>query len=642
MAILMRRASDVRITEVDLSSSLNGASPATAAIVVVSKKGPLKNTFFSNADDFRAAFGDPDASVSFDIYSALDYFKGGNSLWAVRCAGAGYRYAAATAKLDATLSTTIVGLPGGVEDPENPDYTSQVLAGETPLFQFTAKQGPGSYGDRIAVRIESQNVVPPSGLSGTTTTLDGNLLAGTYEYVVSAIGATGESLASAPLTVVVGGSSTTNTITIRWDAVNGAIGYRIYGRAAGSPLYLDQVGSATFEYTDFGVVTPDADRPPITSAANMAPASPNFTLYVYDLDVSSTRPVETYNCSLTEQTDETGLQMEITQRVNPFSRYISVDSNLPNLSTMPTLTNTTMVALDGGDSGAAPLASDIVAKWRGFTDKEMYVLDILINGGRTSTFVQYAMDELAQGRADCVAHLDCPRSTNSAQDIVDFRNLTLNLNSSYSMLTCSDALQMDPITGKVLYTPMSGLTAALQARVSRTTQPWFSIAGLNRGQLGVPDIRLKFDDGQATYLYQNNLSYPRRFIGKGTVLWEANTLLNKNSALQFTNIRVLCNIIKRASYDYLIYGLQEPGDDILRRQLVLALEDYLRTVQAGRGIRSFRVVCDDTNNPPALVNSGVLAIAVVIVPILAVREIQMTLVISKEGLEVTEEIIASL
>jgi hypothetical protein len=642
MAILARRASDVRITEVDLSSSLNGASPATAAIVVVSKKGPLQNTFFSNADDFRAAFGDPDARVSFDVYAALDFFKGGNSLWAVRCAGAGYRYAAATAKMDSTLSTRIVGLPGGVGDPDNPDYESGLIAGETPLFQFTAKQGPGSYGNRIAVQIQSQNVVPPNGLSATTTTLDGNLLAGTYEYVVAAVGATGESLASAPLTVVIGGASTTNTTTIRWSPVNGAIGYRIYGRAAGTPLFLDQVGSASFEYTDYGTITPDADRPPITSSLNMAPASPNFTLFVYDLDVSSTRAVETYNCSLTEQTDETGLQMEITQRVNPFSRYISVDSNLPNLSTMPTLTNTTVVSLSGGDSGAAPLASDINAKWNGFTDKEMYVLDILINAGRTSVFVQHAMDALAQQRSDCVAHLDCPRTTNSAQDIVDFRNLTLNLNSSYSMLTCSDALQMDPITGKILYTPMSGLTAALQARVSRTTQPWFSIAGLNRGQLGVPDVRLKFDDGQATYLYQNNLSYPRRFTGKGTVLWEANTLLNKNSALQFTNIRVLCNIIKRASYDYLLYGLQEPGDDILRRQLVLALEDYLRTVQSGRGIRSFRVVCDDTNNPAALVNSGVLAIAVIIVPILAVREIQMTLVISKEGLEVTEEIISAL
>ena len=642
MAILARRASDVRITEVDLSSSLNGASPATAAIVVVSKKGPLKNTFFSNADDFRAAFGDPDASVSFDIYSALDFFKGGNSLWAARAAGVGYMYSAATAKMDSSLNTKVVGVGTGVEDPENPDYKTNVLAGETPLFQFTAKQGPGSYGDRIAVQIESQNVVPPTGLGATTTTLDGNLLAGTYEYVVSAIGSTGESLASAPLTVVIGGASTTNTVTISWSAVNGAKGYRIYGRAAGTPLFLDQVGSASYEYTDLGNITPDSSSPPITSAANMAAASPNFTVYVYDLDYSSTRAVETFNCSLTEQTDETGLQMEITQRINPFSRYIYVDSNLASLTTMPTLTNTTMVTLAGGDSGAAPTASEVNAKWNGFSDKEMYVIDILINAGRTSVYVQYAMDALAQLRSDCVAHLDCPRTTNSAQDIVDFRNLTLNLNSSYSMLTCSDALQMDPISGKILYTPMSGLTAALQARVSRTTQPWFSIAGLNRGQLGVPDVRLKFDDGQATYLYQNNLSYPRRFTGKGTVLWEANTLLNKNSALQFTNIRVLCNIIKRSAYDYLLYGLQEPGDDILRRQLVLALEEYMRTVQAGRGIRSFRVVCDDTNNPDTLVNSGVLAIAVIIVPILAIREIQMTLVISKEGLEVTEAIINSL
>lgn len=642
MAILARRASDVRITEVDLSSSLNGASPATAALVVVSRKGPMKKTFFSNPEDFIKAFGQPDASVSFDVYSGLDYFKGGNSLWALRVCGAGFRHSAATIKTNGTLQTVIQGVPGGVVDPENPDYETGLLVGETPLFQVTAKQGPGSYGDRIAVQIIAQNIVAPTGLSATTTTLDGNLLAGTYEYVVAAVGRLGESLGSAPVTVVIGGVSTTNTATIRWDPVNGAIGYRIYGRASGTPLYIDQVGGATYEYTDTGDITPDVDRPPITSSTDMAPPSPLYTFNVFDLDVSSTRPVESFNCSLTEQTDETGLQMEITQRVNPYSQYVYVDSNVPLLGTLPTLTTTGLGTLTGGDSGAAPTASEINAAWAGFSDKEMYVLDILINAGRTSVFVQYAMDALAQSRADCVAHLDCPRTTNSAQDIVDFRNLTLNLNSSYSMLTCSDALQLDPITGKMLYTPMSGLTAMLQARVSRTTQPWFSIAGLNRGQLGVPDVRLKFDDGQATMLYLANLSYPRRFIGRGTVLWEANTLLNRNSALQFTNIRVLCNIIKRASYDYLLYGLQEPGDDILRRQLKLALEDYLRTVQSGRGIRSFRVVCDDTNNPPALVNSGILAIAVVIVPILAVREIQMTLVISKEGLEVTEEIIAAL
>lgn len=642
MAILQRRASDVRINEVDLSSSLTGASPATACLVVVSKKGPLVPTFFSNADDFRAAFGDPDASVSFDVYSAIDYFKGGNSLWAVRACGTGYKYSAATVKLNALLDTTIVGLPGGISDPDIPDYVSGILAGETPLFQFTPRNGPGSYGDNISISIESQNTAPPSGLTATTTTLGGNLIPGTYEFRVASIGRNGESLASAPLTVVVTGVSTTNSITISWDLEPGAIGYAIYGRSSGSPFYLDTVGAAASEYTDFGSITPVTARPPITNPAALPAPSPNFTLRVFDNNISSSVAIETFECSLTEKVDETGLQMEITQRVNPYSRYLRVHSNVPMLNSTPALTSTGKVALDGGDSGAAPTSADILAKWNLFKDKELYVLDILINAGRVSVPLQYGMDALAQLRSDCVAHLDCPRSTNSAQDIVDYRALTLNLSSSYSMLTCSDALQMDPITGKMLYTPMSGLTAALQARVSRTTQPWFSIAGLNRGQLGVPDVRLKFDDGEATYLYQNNLSYPRRFVGKGTVLWEANTLLAKNSALQFTNIRVLCNIIKRASYEYLIYGLQEPGDDILRKQLRFALEEYLRMVQAGRGIRSFRVICDDTNNPPALVNSGTLAIAIVIVPTLAVREIQLTLVISKEGLEVTEEIIASL
>ena len=152
---------------------------------------------------------------------------------------------------------------------------------------------------------------------------------------------------------------------------------------------------------------------------------------------------------------------------------------------------------------------------------------------------------------------------------------------------------------------------------------------------------LRFDDGQATLLYQNQLSYPRRFVGRGIVWWEANTLLDKNSALQFLNIRVLCNVLKRALYDYLAYGLQEPGDDILRKQLQFSLEDYLKGVQAGRGISKYQVVISEVNNTTALVNSGILAVAVIITPIIAVREIQLTLAIAKEGLTVTEAEIAA-
>jgi hypothetical protein len=94
-------------------------------------------------------------------------------------------------------------------------------------------------------------------------------------------------------------------------------------------------------------------------------------------------------------------------------------------------------------------------------------------------------------------------------------------------------------------------------------------------------------------------------------------------------------------YDYLLYGLQEPGDDILRKQLQFGLEDYLRNVKANRGISDFRVVIDDTNNSPALVNSGILAVSVVITPILAVREIALNLIINKSGVTLTEQEIAA-
>jgi hypothetical protein len=641
MAVYTRRASDVRITEIDLSSSLTGASPSTAAIVMVSAKGPTRPTFYSSADDFRANFGEPDARVSFDHYAALDYFKGGNALWAVRAVGLNEKTSAAMVKLNSSLETVIDPILAGVDDPTAPDFTVGVLAGETALFQITPKNGPGSYGDNISVQIESENVTTPDNLTATTTTLGGFLLSATYEYVVSALGKSGETLASAPVTIVIGALTVTNTVTITWDEVPGAIGYRIYGRAPGTPMYIDQVGGATFSYTDLGAITPDASQLPITSAALLATPSPLYYVKVFDNLYSTTNPVEQFTCSVTEQVDDTGLQMEITQRINPYSRYIRVESNVNTLVSTPVLSSTPRVSLAGGASGSAPTSADINAAWALFEDTSMYQLDILINAGRSSVSVQYAMDALAQKRGDCVAHLDAPQTTNSAQEIVDYRNLTLNLNSSYSMLTCSSALEADIITGKLLYVPMSGLTAALQARVSRTTQPWFSIAGINRGQLGVPDIRLRFNDGEATLLYRNQVSYPRRFAGKGTVWWEANTLLARNSALQFLNIRVLCNILKRSMYDYLLYGLQEPGDDILRKQLQFSLEDYLRTVQSGRGISKFKVVISDVNNSTALANSAILAVAVIITPIIAVREIQLTLAISNESLNITEAEIAA-
>lgn len=641
MSILTRRAADVRINEVDLSSSIIGNSNATAALAVVSTQGPTEPTFYSSFDDFTFDFGNPTASVSFDHYSAQDYFKEGNSLWAVRAISSDAKFSGLVIKNTSGGVTGIAGISGGVVDPDDPQWATIVSGGDVAIYQVTPKRGPGSYGNNLAVSIESQSLDQVGTVSTSLSATGGSLAALTYNYRVAAIGPAGEALASSVASRVVA-SGTTNKITLTWPAVTGAYGYYIYGRSGGTLYRMATVGAATLTFEDTGAITPDVNYQPIINPVNLPTPTGVFILKVFDASQSLTTPVESFTCSVNEQVDETGAQMETVQRVNPFSRYIRIASNVVSIIPTPEIKSVvTPVKATGGASGSAPSSADINNAVNVFSNKEMYVIDVFMSSGRASVSVMQNLEQLARTRNDAVAFLDVPSASQTHQAAIDFRNLTLNLNSSYAALFCSDLLEADPINGKALYIPPSGAMAALYARTSRIAQPWFSIAGLNRGLLDILGIRYTYDDGQATRLFQSQINYTRRFVGRGIPLWEQSTLYNKNSALQFLNVRFLCNILKRSMYDYLLYGLQEPGDDILRKQLQFGLEEYLKLVKATRGISSYRVVITDVNNPPALVNSGILAVSVVIVPILAVREIQLTLVLSKQGLQVTEAELAA-
>ena len=61
-----------------------------------------------------------------------------------------------------------------------------------------------------------------------------------------------------------------------------------------------------------------------------------------------------------------------------------------------------------------------------------------------------------------------------------------------------------------------------------------------------------------------------------------------------------------------------------------------------RSISFYSVTCNASNNPAVLVNSGTLAVAIYIIPTLAVRQINLTLIVGKSGLQITEQDIAAL
>jgi hypothetical protein len=101
----------------------------------------------------------------------------------------------------------------------------------------------------------------------------------TYYYRVSAINASGETLAFAEVSQATGtgGAGDAHVITVAWEEVEDATGYRVYGRATGAQEFMAEVeGGDTLTWDDDGSVTPDGALP----AANTTGGQPGESSHV--------------------------------------------------------------------------------------------------------------------------------------------------------------------------------------------------------------------------------------------------------------------------------------------------------------------------------------------------------------------------
>lgn len=641
MAIYTPGASKVIINEIDLSQIVTGASASVGAQVIVSNQGSPEPKLWTNGQDYLAEYGNPNAQISFDVYCGLDYFSEGNRLWALRVLGSGYSYAGTLMYQNATgdLTQMAAVAAGDVTDPTFPDWNViKPNPTDTPIALFYPRRGPGSYASNIAVGISSSNILPPTNVAVASATTGGSIPAGTYTYQVAALTPEGPTLASAQVVSTIAGGGVTNSITISWDPVPSAIGYRVYGRVTGATYGgIADIGQGTYQFVDTGAIAPNTTLQPVTTE----PTNIDFVVQVFDTDVSTSQPVESFTCTLEPGVDGDGVATELMERINPFSQYVYVTSNVPNIvGTLPRVTNAAYVNMGGGDSGAAPTSFDVAGAWARFQNRELYAVNLLINGGHADPGVQMAMESLARTRGDSVALLDVPSNQQTFQAAINYRNLSLNLNSSYAALFCPDVLENDTINGKQQYVPFSGWAAALCARTDRVANPSYSIAGLNRGLVNVLRLRYNYDPGQSDELFNAQVNYTRNFVGQGIALWEQQTLQAKASALSWLSVRRIVNVIKVSLYQFGLYVLQEPNDDFTRRQLVGSFSDYLETLKNARALFSYSVISDNSNNSAADVNSGVLRATVIIVPIIPVHQLIIDLVISKQGVSFTETLAA--
>ena len=124
--------------------------------------------------------------------------------------------------------------------------------------------------------------------------------------------------------------------------------------------------------------------------------------------------------------------------------------------------------------------------------------------------------------------------------------------------------------------------------------------------------------------------------GQGTVLFGDKTALSRPSAFDRINVRRLFLVIERAIGEAAKNVMFELNDDFTRAEFTNIVEPFLREIQGRRGITDFRVVCDDTNNTPEVIDRNEFVASCFIKPARSINYVTLNFVAVRTGVEFEE------
>lgn len=306
--------------------------------------------------------------------------------------------------------------------------------------------------------------------------------------------------------------------------------------------------------------------------------------------------------------------------------------------------------LEGGNDGGIPDAQEIIQGWNEFKSTEEIDVGILITGnagGKTShkTVCQHVIDNICERRKDCVVTIspqleDVLNKTQSdaTDKIVATRN-GLNRSSNYAIFDSGWKMMYDVHNDKYRWVPLNGDIAGLMALTENQYDAWWSPAGYNRGKLrNVVSLAFNPSEDSRTVLYKNQVNSVVTFTNDGTILYGDKTMQAKTSAFQYINVRRLFITLEKAIGKASKYQLFEFNDEITRNTFRNMVEPYLREVQGRRGIYSYRVVCDSSNNTPEVIDRGEFVGSIFIKPSRSIQTIILNFVAVRTGVEFSEVI----
>ena len=629
----------VNISEIDLTTVIPAVSTTTGAIAGRFHWGPADTRVLVNSEDVLASqFGKPDSNNFQEWFTAANFLAYGNALYVSRVLNS------ANNANSNGWSNTIVK--------NSDDYENNFSSGVSNSGDWVAKY-PGTLGNSLKVSVcastgaYSNAVTTPTftlTADSTTVTTSANVasivIAGDYllaanstvnfNVQVSSVAANGTSitLVTAPKNNDIGGASLTTTagdVTRRWEY------YNFFDAAPGTSAFATRNGGSGDEL-HIAVVDEDGE---VTGVRGQV--------------LERWAAVSRANDALTEN----GTSNYYKEVINQQSRWLWWASHVDIMisaggSATSTFSNTsetpTTVSLSGGSAGAEPTNAQLINGYNKFESAEDVDVSLVLGADSNQTLVTHIINNIWETRLDCIGVFS-PESADvvnnstyagkEAEDTIAFRDTLPS--SSYGVIDSGWKYQYDKYNDVYRYVPMNGDTAGLMVRTDNTRDPWYSPAGFNRGNIkNVAKLSYNPKKADRDLLYKAGINPVVTFPGQGTILFGDKTMLAKPSAFDRINVRRLFIVLEKAIATSAKFTLFEFNDAFTRAQFRNLVEPFLRDVQGRRGIFDFRVVCDETNNTPEVIDRNEFIGDIYIKPARSINFIQLNFVAVRTGVEFEE------
>lgn len=574
MALLKSESPNVQIREVDLSGTLPSVTSSTGAFVGNFAWGPINEPILvGNEAELISNFGAPDLN---DSISAIDYLSANQFL----------KYSSNT----------------------------YVVRGSANSARNAVSDGG------TAVLIENRD----------------DFDAGTWtgEFFAKYAGAAGNAL---KISMCVADSASSTEFASwdyadRFDAAPGTSDY-VAQRSADSSVALDEVH----------VVVLDADGTFTGNRNGVLETFPNLSL-------------------ATDARTDDGRKNYILDALTERSQYIYGNGH-PSIGAISTTGVTAanfVAATHGGGnadgvrtetndfgSGVNPVDLTTAEYDTGFAlfeDENTIQVDFLIAPGLVAANDQQTVVNdlvaIAEGRKDCVviASPDRTAVVGQATPTTSITTFASGLTKSSYLIVDNNYLKVyDKYNDKYEFIPAASSTAGLMANTDDVAAPWYSPAGGRRGRyLGVSSLAWNPTKSQRDTLYKADVNPIVNLPGQGVILYGDKTFLGKPSAFNRINVRRLFVVMERAIKGAAQNVLFEFNDEFSRAEFVGIIEPFLRDIQGRRGISDFRVVCDESNNTPDVIDANSFVASVFVKPARSVNFVQLNFVAVRTGVDFEE------